>query len=133
MNTRPLPPNKPATNIKPPQPSNTLTLNALDIVQSQHLLDIKTKNTNLQKLIDELTILSTQFNNKTNQDKLKDRQLNHKLSTHYKRKCKANSMTGSWTLRVSPAQQHRRKPGAKIKQNNHSGVLVFVWPGAPAR
>lgn len=69
-----------------------LTLDALDIVQSQHLLDIKTKNTNLQKLIDELAILSTQFNNKTNQDKLKDQQLNHKLSTHYKQKCKANSI-----------------------------------------
>lgn len=104
MNTRPLPPNKrrripkvsldSTTNVTPqPQPSNTLTLDALDIVQSQHLLDIKTKNTNLQKLIDELTILSTNHNNKTRiQDKTKDKQLNHKLSTHYKQQYKDNSI-----------------------------------------
>ena len=101
--TRPLPPNKRRripkvsldsttnTNVKP-QPSNTLKLDALDIVQSQHLLDIKTKNTNLQALIDELAILSANYNNNATQDKAKDKQLNHKLSTYYKQQYKANSI-----------------------------------------
>ena len=103
MNIRLLPPNKrrripvkkvlSTTDATSPPPNNEiLTLDALDIVQSQHLLDIKTKNTNLQKLIDELAILSTQHNNNATQDKVKDKQLNHKLSTYYKQQYKANSI-----------------------------------------